>query len=131
MEPEIDDPAATSARGLVLGAVAAIAGASVITFLGGVLAVSSGLVVATGAIGWTVAVAVRVGAGASLTRSRRVRLALGLTLGAVIAGQLGLWAYARWEGGVLGPIEYLAEVFGPLVPLELLVAWIVAWASAR
>jgi hypothetical protein len=28
-------------------------------------------------------------------------------------------------------LDYLAEVFGVLVLLELLVAWIVAWATAR
>jgi hypothetical protein len=50
---------------------------------------------------------------------------------AVALGQLGLWAYARSEGGVLGPIDYLAETFGVLVPLEFLAASVVAWATAR
>jgi hypothetical protein len=131
IEPAMADPAATPARGSILGAAAALAGAAVITLLGGVLAISSGLVVVAGATGWAVAVVVRLGAGTSLGRSRRIRLAVGLAIAGVIAGQLGLWAYARSEGGVLGPFDYLAEVFGPLVPLELLVAWIVAWATAR
>lgn len=131
VETEVADPAATRVRGVALGTSAALAGAAVVTFLGGVLTITSGLVVAAGAIGWTVAVAVRFGAGGSVTRSGRVRLAVGLALGAVVTGQVGLWAYARSEGGVLGPLDYLGEVFGPLVPLELLVAWIVAWATAR
>jgi hypothetical protein len=130
-ETDAVDPAATPARGLALGTVAALAGAGIITILGGVLTITSGLVVAAGAIGWTVAVAVRFGAGASLGRSARMRLPIGLALGAVVAGQVGLWVYARSEGGVLGPLDYLGEVFGPLVALELLVAWVVAWTTAR
>jgi hypothetical protein len=127
----VEDPAATPARGVALGVGAAVVGAAAITFLGGVLAVSSGLVVAAGATGWAVAAGVRVGAGARLASGPGVRLAVGLALAAVAFGQLGLWVYARSEGGVLGPLDYLAEVFGLLVPLELLVAWIVAWAAAR
>jgi hypothetical protein len=50
---------------------------------------------------------------------------------AVALGQAGLWAYGRAEGGVLGPLDYLAETFGLLVPVEVAVAWIVAWISAR
>ena len=130
-EAEVADPAATPIRGLALGTVAAVAGAGIVTLLGGVVTITSGLVVAAGAIGWTVAVGVRFGSRGSLTRSGRVRLAVGLAIGAVIAGQFGLWVYARSEGGVLGPLDYLAEVFGPLVPLELLVASVVAWATAR
>lgn len=101
------------------------------TVLGGVLAVSAGLLVVAGATGWAVAVGLRTGAGQRLTADRRVRLALALALLSVVLGQLGLWLYARTEGGVLGPLDYLAETFGLLVPLELLAAWIVAWATAR
>jgi hypothetical protein len=129
--PAVEDPAATAGRGVALGVGVAVVGAAAITFLGGVLAVSSGLVVAAGATGWAVAAGVRVGAGARLASGPRVRLAVGLALAAVALGQLALWVYARSEGGVLGPLDYLAEVFGLLVPLELLVAWIVAWATAR
>lgn len=127
----VADPAASGARGLAFAVVAALLGAGAITALGGVLAVSSGLLVVAGAAGWAVAVGLRVGAGRQLASGRRRRLALALALLAVSAGQLGLWLYARSEGGVLGPLDYLAEVFGPLVPLELLAASIVAWATAR
>jgi hypothetical protein len=48
-----------------------------------------------------------------------------------VVGQLGLWLYALTEGGVLGPIDYLGEVFGLLVPLELGVAAVIGWMSAR
>ncbi len=129
--PPVEDPAASPARGIVFGTVVGVVGAAAITFLGGVLAISSGLIVAAGAIGWAVGVALHFGAGGRLAVGRRMRLAIGLALLAVALGQLGLWAYARTEGGVLGPLDYLAETFGVLVPLELLAAWIVAWATAR
>jgi hypothetical protein len=127
----IEDPAASASRGIVFGIVAAAAGAAVITLLGGALAVSSGLIVVAGATGWAVGAALRAGAGRRLAGGRRVRLAIGLALIAVLLGQAGLWVYARSEGGVLAPLDYLAETFGLLVPLELLAAWIVAWATAR
>ena len=129
--PVVEDPAASPARGLAFAIVATIVGAAILMFLGGVLAVSSGLVVAAGATGWAVGIALRAGAAGRFAPGRRARLAVGLAILAVLLGQAGLWAYARSEGGVLGPLDYLAEVFGLLVPLELLAAAVVAWATAR
>jgi hypothetical protein len=126
-----EDPAASPVRGVAYGVIATIVGAAAITGLGGVLAVSSGLIVAAGATGWAVAMGARVGAGRTLTGDRRVRLALALSLLSVALGQLGLWLYARTEGGVLGPLDYLAETFGLLVLLELVAASIAAWVTAR
>jgi hypothetical protein len=54
-----------------------------------------------------------------------------LAVAAVVLGQAGLWLYARAEGGVLAPLDYLWEVYGVLVPLEVLAAGLVAWISAR
>jgi hypothetical protein len=62
---------------------------------------------------------------------RRAGAALALTLGAVALAQLGIWLYARWEGGALGIVDYLAQAFGPLVPLQFAVAGVVAWWTAR
>ena len=92
---------------------------------------SAGLIVAAAAIGWALAVALRVGAGEWLTRSARVRVAVALAVAAIALGQLGLWLYARTEGGVLPPLDYLGQVFGFLVPAEFTAAAIVAWARAR
>lgn len=125
------DTGASIVRGVALGVVAAAVGAGAIALLGGVVLMTSGLIVAAAAIGWAVGLAVRVGAGETLGRSTRVRLAVGLAVLAVVFGQAGLWLYARSEGGVLGPLDYLAEVFGLVVPLELVAAWLVAWGSAR
>jgi len=58
-------------------------------------------------------------------------VAVALAVGSVVLGQLGLWLYARVEGGVLPLGGYLAETFGVLVPFQVAVAAIVAWRAAR
>jgi hypothetical protein len=78
-----------------------------------------------------VAKALRAGGGAELPGGRRIGTAVALAIAGVLLGQLGLWAYARYQGGVLGPLELLAEVYGPLVLLELAAAAAVAWWTAR
>lgn len=125
------DPAASVARGVAIAVVVAIVGAAAIVVLGGVVTFTAGLVVVAGAIGWGIAAGLRFGAGDHLRPTRRVGAAVVLALGAVALGLLGLWQYARIEGGVLSPLDYLAEVFGLLVPLQLAVAAVVAWLAAR
>jgi hypothetical protein len=132
VEPEVaPEPVGSMARGVLLGLGSAAAGDVAITVLGGVLAVSAGLIVVAAATGWATGLCVRVGARGSLSQSRRIRMAVGLAIGAVAVGQFGLWLYARSEGGVLGPFDYLGETFGLLVPLEVLGAAVAAWVSAR
>ena len=125
------DPSASVARGVAVASVVAIVGAVVIVILGGVLTLTQGLLVVAGSTGGGVGLALRWGAADRLSRRRRVILALVLAMGAVALGQVGLWKYALTEGGVLGPIDYLGEVFGPLVPLEFATAAVVAWLAAR
>ena len=122
---------ATLARGIAFSVVTAIVVGLVITVLGGVLLVSAGLVVIALAGGWAVANALRTGAGAALGRDRRRWLAIGLALVAVALGQLGLWLLARNEGGVLSLVDYLAQTFGILVPLQALAAILAAGWTAR
>lgn len=114
-------PAAPKRRGLAFGAIAGLAGAAAIIVLGGLLTVTAGLVVVAAATGWIV--------GAALPG--RIRTAVALALAAVALGQLGLWAYALSEGGVLGPLDLLWQVYGGLVPLEFLAAAILAWIGSR
>jgi hypothetical protein len=125
------DVAASPARGFAYALVAAVVGAIGMTVLGGVLAISAGLLVVAAVTGWAIGVGLRTGGGPRLDPSDRVRIALILVTLAVAAAQVSLWLYARSEGGVLGPIDYLVETFGFLVPLELLAGWIAAWATAR
>jgi hypothetical protein len=125
------DPAASVPRGIAVAAAIALAGAVVVVLLGGVVAFSAGLVVVAATSGWAVAQGLRVGAREHLAPGLRRRLALVLALVGTVLGLAGLWLYARAEGGVLPPIEYLWEVYGVLVPLQLIAAALVAWISAR
>lgn len=131
-EATAPDPAASIARGVAIATVVAIVGALAIVFLGGVLTLTDVLLVVAGFMGFGIAVVLRWGAGDRFGRRRdRVLVALGLAVAAVALGQLGLWQYARIEGGVLGPLDYLAQVFGPLVLLEFGAAAVVTWLAAR
>jgi hypothetical protein len=125
------DPSASVVRGVALATVVAIAGAAAIVYLGGVLLLTEVLLVVAGFTGGGVGLALRWGAAEHLAGRRRVVLALGLALGAVAVGQLGLWLHGQSIGGVLGPIDYLGQVYGPLVLVEFAAAGVVAWLAAR
>ena len=125
------DPSASLARGAAIAVAVAVLGGAAIVVLGGVLTVTFGLVVVAAAAGWGIATGLRFGAGDHLGARRRVVVAVVLSVGAVVLGQLGLWQYARAEGGVLSLLDYLGEVYGPLVPLQLIVAAVAAWVTAR
>jgi hypothetical protein len=119
------------ARGILFGDIVAFAGATVITFAGGLLTITAGLLVVAAVVGWAVAVAVAYGAGATIRRRTRLALSVVTALIGVGLGQVGLWLLARGEGGVLPLIDYLGETFGILVPLQLAIAALVAWWRSR
>ncbi len=121
----------TAARAVGLGAAAAVVVVAAVVVLGGILAISAGLVVVAAAAGYAIALAVQSGAGSSLTGPARRRTALMLAVLAILLGQVGLWLFARSEGGVLSPIDYLGQTFGVLVPLQVLIAAAAAWWTAR
>jgi len=99
-------------RGIAVG----LGGAIVMTLLGGPLSITAGLIGASGAIGYVVGAAMRP-----------LRLAAVITaLGSVVLGLVGIWLFAGIEGGVLDIVDYLGDVQGPLVPIELLVAGVLA-----
>ena len=99
----------------------AVAGTAVIAFLGGPLSMTGGLL----------AVSVVVGIVLGSTLRPRTALAVGLAVGSVVLGLLGVWLFSRVEGGVLDPLAYLADVEGPLAPLELLLAAASAAVTSR
>lgn len=104
-------------RGPVTIAVACVL---VFVVLGGVLGITAGLVVVAGLLGWLTGLLVRPPVRAAAVAA-----------GVVVAGLLGIWLFGRWEGGVLNPIEYLAEVHGLAAPLDILVAAGLAAAASR
>ncbi|HEY3524000.1 MAG TPA: hypothetical protein VGK63_09860, partial [Candidatus Limnocylindrales bacterium] len=123
-------PAPSPVRALGLGSVAAAIVAIVLAVLGGPASFSAGLVIVAVFMGRLVGAMVRVGAGTTLNSPARVTLAVLISLVGIAAGQLGIWLFARSEGGVLDVGTYLGS-FGPLVPLEFMIATLSAWWSAR
>ncbi len=113
---------------VALAVALGLAGAAAIIVLGGLFAVDVGLVVVAIAVGRFVGLAIRP---APLRGAGRVAIAVAIALGAIVLGQAGLWLYARTEGGVLDPIDYLAQVFGLVAPAEAVLAAGLAWWSAR
>lgn len=118
-------------RGLAWGATTAAVGALLTIVLGGVLAISAGLLVLWISAGNAVGIAMRIGGGAGLPAPRRTWLAVALAIVGVAIGQVGLWWYATTEGGVLPLVEYLSTTFGVLVPLQALLAVGAAWWATR
>lgn len=97
-----------------------VGGTLAFVVLGGALAMTAGLIVVAGLLGWLTGLLVRP----------PVRAAA-MAAVAVAAGLLGIWLFGRWEGGVLDPIAYFAEVQGLVVLLEFLAAAGMAAAASR
>ncbi|MEK6719276.1 MAG: hypothetical protein AABZ33_01245 [Chloroflexota bacterium] len=114
-----------------MAAILSLIGAGVLVLVGGVLSQTTGLLAVAGIGGIAVGRALHGAASDDPARSKRVTVALLLALDMVVLGNLGTWAFALSEGGVLGPIEYLLETFGPLVPAEIAVGSIAALLAAR
>jgi hypothetical protein len=98
----------------------AIGGVLVFVVLGGVLGITAGLVVVAGLLGWLTGLLIRPPWRAAAVAA-----------GVVVAGLLGIWLFGRWEGGVLNPFDYLAEVHGIAAPLDILAAAGMAAAASR
>lgn len=132
--PETEAPPApvgSLARAVGYGAAAAISGAVLTVLLGGVVALSAGLLVVWASTGNVIGMVTKVGGGVVVEPGRRMVVAIVLALVGVALGQLGLWWYATTEGGVLSLVDYLATTFGVLVPLQALLAAGFAWWGAR
>jgi hypothetical protein len=127
-EPVPADDAGRSPRwGTAAAVLTALVGAVAISIAGGKLTLTAGLLVIAGVLAWLVAGLVSMGADPTSGRTGRRSVATVLALGGVALGQVGLWLIGRQEGGTLGLVDYLAEVFGFLVPLQLALAGTIAW----
>lgn len=125
-------PPPPAGRAIVFAVLTAIGGGIAIAIAGGELTITAGLLVIAALLGWVVAVALTIGLGTNRSigpMARRGTAAIIAGLGVAI-GQAGLWLIAREEGGVLAPIDYLADVFGFLVLGEFALAAAVAWWRA-
>jgi hypothetical protein len=123
-------PGALARAGLI-----GIAGAAALVLVGGVFASTFGLVFVSGimgaAIGLVIArAAVPRDAARPTPRRTLLWIAFAMAIGAVVLGDVGLWLFARQEGGTLGPLDYLWTTFGPFVPGDAIVAALAAWWGA-
>ena len=122
-----------SVKAVVIAAVGSLA----LFALGALLSSSAGLVFVAGltgaGVGLVLARASAPGGGhePALTRGTTIRLAIGVSILAVIVAAVGTWLHALGEGGALGLLDYLLETFGLTVPLELLIATLAAaWGAS-
>ena len=89
--------------------------------LGGILGVTAALVIPSAFLGWLT--------GRLVSPPSRAAV---VGLAAIATGLLGIWLFGRYEGGVMDPIAYLAEVEGPItVVLSLLAGGGLAAAASR
>lgn len=126
------EAASTSTAAVALrGAVVGLVGAAVLVLLGGPFSLSVGLLVIAGAIGWAIGRAVSSPTGPAASSATRRAIAALLAVASVLLAQVGLWLFARSQGGALGPIDYLVQARGVVVPLEVAIAVLLAWRTAR
>ena len=116
-------PTEATARGVQAGATrtspAVRAAAPVVVAAVGALLVAVGVAIAWGGV---------PGGGA---RGRRGWWSAGLAAASIVVGFVLLWVWSHVEGGVLDPIAYLEERFGPIAYLNIVVAAAVAWLRAH
>jgi len=113
---------ASALRPTLAGVVVAAIGAAILVVLTGPLSVTTGLLLVATAVGWAIGLAVKLGGGAALGGGRSAAIAVVLALGACVAGWIGAWAWSRATGGALGPIDFLGQVYGILVPAQAVFA---------
>jgi hypothetical protein len=127
---EAPPPGRIGIPGPVAAVLTALAGTALTVLLGGVLSLSAGLLLVAGGTGWLVGRAVAASGPGSRPASR-VTLAVGLAVASVVLGHLGLWLFARSEGGALGFADYVAQTWGPLAVVQYVVAVVAGWLASR
>ena len=128
-EPSKPPPSPSVRRAITLALAAAAVGTVLMIALAGLLAISSGLLVAAVVIGRFIGLAMRTARGA-IGPGRARLIALAISIAGIAIAQIGIWLYARSEGGVLELVDYLGQTFGPLAPLEFAIAGVIAILSA-
>lgn len=129
--PESSGPGRRRSRAIIAAVLVADAGA-VLFFLLGLLDLGVGLVAVAAFTGWITALAL-VWWGPDALPVATTRVAVGAFLGGwtVVGGIIVDWVYALVQGGVLGPLDYVAQRYGVVAILALVVAAGVAAVRAR
>jgi hypothetical protein len=120
--------AGSSARAVAFGVAAGVASVAAHVVAATVLLWTGALLVVAVTMGIVVGSAVRRGAGRSMRPRARGWLAVGLALGALTSAIGVNWALS---GMYLGPLDYLVQVYGLLVPLQAALAVAGAVAGSR
>jgi len=116
----------------ILAAVLVADVGALLFFLLGQLDLGPGLLAVAAFTGWATALAL-VWWGRDAIPATSTRIAAGAILGgwSVVAGVLVDWGVSRLQGGVLGPLDYVDQRYGPVAWLAILVAAGVAAVRAR
>jgi hypothetical protein len=117
-------------RATLFALLPALIGAVVFTLLAGPLALDVALVIVAAGMGLAIGRATVMGAGGALSGPQRIGVAVLIFVLALLGAELATWQFALAEGGVLGPIDYIRDVFGFLVVLELLAGLVGAVIAA-
>lgn len=120
--------AGSTARAIAYGLAAAAAGAAIHVVAATLLLWTGALLVVAVTIGITVGLAVAVGGGSALRPSSRRSLAVVLAVASVVVAVGVNWVLS---GMFLGPLDYALEVYGLLVPAQLVLAATGALAGSR
>jgi hypothetical protein len=105
-----------------------VGGAVAHVFASVVLLWTGGLLVVAVTLGITVGLAVAAGATGDVPAGTRRALAVTLALAGLAGALVANWALS---GMYLGPLDYLAQVYGALVPVEVALAVAGALAGSR
>lgn len=121
-----------SVRRLVIAIIVAAIGALAFLILGQ-LDLGPGLLAVAAFTGWMTAVAlVDLDGGAGLQPGPgRIAVAAGLAAGAILTAILLDWAWAGVQGGVLGPLDYISQRYGPAALVDIGAAGLLAGLRAR
>ena len=120
--------AGSAARGVAFGLTAGAAGVAAHAAAATLLLWTGALLVVAVTLGIVVGTAVAQGAGPSLRPRARQGLAVTLALAALTVAVGINWALS---GMFLDPLDYLAQVYGLLVPLQAILAAAGAVAGSR
>lgn len=115
-------------RALVFGLGAAAIGAAVHVVFAVLLLATGGLLVVAATLGFVVGASIRYGAGSRVGTGARRGLGVAIAVAAVAAALAVNWGLS---GAYLVPLDYLDQVYGALVPLQVAAAAAGALAGTR
>ena len=113
---------------ILLGLFAAVVGSAIHVALAILFLATGGLLVVAATLGFFVGAVVRYGAGSRVGTGARRSLGMVLAAAAVAVALVANWTLS---GAYLGPIDFLDQVYGLLVPLQFAMAAAGALAGTR